>query len=123
MTIGELIKTKRIEKGLSQDELARLLGYNNRSTIARIEGGYNGVAINKIQAVSDLLDIPKSQLMGWEVEEIEHIDIVEYQISEQDKKLQEELLEQYNKLNTLGKKEANKRVGEMADLPKYTKGE
>lgn len=39
MTIGERIKFKREELDISQDELARRLGYKSRSSINKIELG------------------------------------------------------------------------------------
>ena len=39
MTVGELIAKYRQERGLSQEELAKLLGYKSRATIHKIEKG------------------------------------------------------------------------------------
>ncbi|MCD7810386.1 MAG: helix-turn-helix domain-containing protein [Ruminococcus sp.] len=36
-TIGQRIKTRREQLGLSQDELAKRLGYKSRSSINKIE--------------------------------------------------------------------------------------
>ena len=37
MTMGDRIRKARLEKGLSQAELAELLGYKSRSSINKIE--------------------------------------------------------------------------------------
>ena len=37
MEVGELIKKRRIELGMSQDELARKVGYKSRSSVNKIE--------------------------------------------------------------------------------------
>lgn len=37
MTIGQRIRTKREERGLTQDELAKMLGYKYRSSVNKIE--------------------------------------------------------------------------------------
>jgi len=37
--IGERIKIKRELLGITQEELAQKLGYKNKSTIAKINGG------------------------------------------------------------------------------------
>ena len=42
MGIGNLIKLRRTELGMSQKELAEKCGYTNRSTISRIESGDRG---------------------------------------------------------------------------------
>lgn len=39
MAIGERIKKARIKKGLTQEELAGLLGYKSKSSVAHIENG------------------------------------------------------------------------------------
>ena len=39
MTTGDKIKQLRLERGLSQQELAAELGYTDRSSIAKIEAG------------------------------------------------------------------------------------
>ena len=36
-------------------------------------------------------------------------------------KEEKKLFDNYNKLNDLGKKEANKRISELTEIPKYTK--
>ena len=41
MTIGERIKRKRIELNMSQDELAKKVGYKSRSSIQKIEYARN----------------------------------------------------------------------------------
>ena len=44
MTFGERINKIRNEKGMTQDELARAVGYKSRSTIAKIESGERDVS-------------------------------------------------------------------------------
>ena len=50
MTIGERIKFKREELNISQDELARRLGYKSRSSINKIELGLQNLNQSKIKA-------------------------------------------------------------------------
>ena len=50
MTIYDRIRTLRIEKGLTQEDAAKALGYNNRSTISRIEKGEVDLPQKKIIA-------------------------------------------------------------------------
>lgn len=59
------IKIRREELGLSQDELAKKIGYKSRSTIAKIESGENDIPQAKIKAFADALDTTPSELMGW----------------------------------------------------------
>ena len=63
-SLGENIKNRRIELGLSQEELADKLGYKSRSTIAKIESGINDLTQSKIAAFANVLNTTRSQLMG-----------------------------------------------------------
>lgn len=69
MGIGIRIKQRREQLGLSQDELAKKLGYNSRSTINKIEKEINDITQSKIVAFADALETTPAFLMGWEDEE------------------------------------------------------
>ena len=60
MTIGERIAKYRQEKGLSQEELAHLLGYKSRSTIYKIEVGQREVPRKMIAQLSIILNVSNS---------------------------------------------------------------
>lgn len=62
------IKNKRIEMGISQEELARRTGYTNRSSIAKIESGKVDLSQTKIMQFAEALDTTPSDLMGWDEE-------------------------------------------------------
>lgn len=57
MFIGNNIKRARELKGLTQDELAKRMGYKSRSTIARIENGDNDVSQSKLKKFAEILDV------------------------------------------------------------------
>ena len=63
------IKKFRIEKDMSQDELARRVGYVGKSMVAKIENGHVDLAYSKIIAFADALGVKPSVLMGWIEEE------------------------------------------------------
>lgn len=63
--VGAKIKQRREELEMSQEELAKKLGYKSKSTIGKIEIGINDVAISKIVAFADALDTTPSYLLGW----------------------------------------------------------
>lgn len=71
MTIGERIKAKRIEKGLSQRDLAKLLGYSTHTTLTKIESGQVDISQSKIAKFANLLGTTPAYLMGWTEEEQE----------------------------------------------------
>lgn len=64
MTIGERIAMYRQEKGLSQEELAHLLGYKSRSTIQKIESGQRDVPRKMIAQLSIILNVNPLDLLG-----------------------------------------------------------
>ena len=65
MEIGERIRKKRLELGLSQEELAKKVGYKSRSSINKIEGDGRGLPQTKIVAFANALETTPSYLMGW----------------------------------------------------------
>ena len=46
--IGERVKQRRLELGLTQDELAKRMGYKSKSTINKIEKDINDVSQSKM---------------------------------------------------------------------------
>jgi transcriptional regulator with XRE-family HTH domain len=64
MEIHEIIKTLRIKNGLSQEELASLVGYSDRSSIAKVESGQVDLTQSKIRAFSKALNVSPAYLMG-----------------------------------------------------------
>lgn len=65
MTIGQRVKKLRMEKGLTQTELAEKLGYKSKSSVAHIENGRD-IPRSMVVALSDILDTTPAYLMGWE---------------------------------------------------------
>lgn len=65
-TIGERIKARREQLQLSQDELAKKLGYKSRSSINKIEIGCQNLKQSKIKAIADALETTPSYIMGWD---------------------------------------------------------
>lgn len=63
---GERVRERRIQLGMSQDELAKKLGYASRSTINKIENGTNDVVQTKVMEFARALDTKVSYLMAWD---------------------------------------------------------
>ncbi|WP_315122323.1 helix-turn-helix transcriptional regulator [uncultured Clostridium sp.] len=61
MDIGDLIKTKRIEKNISQDQLAQLIDTTQRS-VSNWESSQNEPSAAYIPKLSTTLDIPLEDL-------------------------------------------------------------
>lgn len=60
---GNRIKELRLEKEMSQDELAKRCGYSSRSTINKIELGINDVPQSKIKAIAKALNVSVGTLL------------------------------------------------------------
>ena len=69
MELYKRIKQRREELGISQEELAKMLGYKSRSTIAKIEKGENDITQSKIASFAEALKTTPSYLMGWDQED------------------------------------------------------
>ena len=67
-TLYDRIKTRREQLNMSQEELARKLGYKSRSSINKIEKGENDIPQSKIIAFAEALNTTPSALMGWDEE-------------------------------------------------------
>lgn len=65
------IKQLREQNGLSQDALAKLTGYTDRSSIAKIEKGQVDLQQSKIELFANALGTTSRDLMGWD-ETTEH---------------------------------------------------
>lgn len=64
--IGNRIKELRLQRDMSQDELAQRSGYNSRSAINKIELGINDVPQSKIKAIAEALNVPVSEVLCWD---------------------------------------------------------
>ena len=62
----ENIKKYRLERNLSQTELAKLTGYTDRSSIAKIEKGSVDLPQSKIKMFADVFGVSPSKLMGFD---------------------------------------------------------
>ena len=65
MQIGNIIKKRRVQLGLSQTELANKLGFKSKASISRIELGVQSLPQNKILEMAKALDVSPEYLMGW----------------------------------------------------------
>ena len=61
-TAGKMIRNARIEKGWSQRELGKMLGYDYGNFVGMIEVGKSKLPIEKVPLISELLGINPKQL-------------------------------------------------------------
>ena len=60
---GDLIKKYRIEKSMTQSDLAAKIGFEDRSTISKIERNQRNVNQEQIAKIAAALDVPPSKLI------------------------------------------------------------
>ena len=61
--LGKRIRELRIEKGLSQSQLAALLGYKDHSTLAKVETGVNDITIETLFKYASILKVDISDIL------------------------------------------------------------
>ena len=114
MNIGERIKERRKEMGLSVDDIADKLG-KNRATIYRYESNdIENLPITILEPLARVLGTTPIYLLGLEE--------AKFNLEPQPTTLTQDestLLSSYNKLNDIGKHEAKKRVNELTSIPNY----
>lgn len=66
MNIGDRIKEKRLELGMTQEELAEKVGFKTRASVSRLEGGDRNIPISKLKKLAEVLDTTIGYLMGME---------------------------------------------------------
>jgi transcriptional regulator with XRE-family HTH domain len=66
--IGNKIKQRRLELGMTQEELAKKCGYKSKATINKIENNINDVNQSKLIRIADALDVPPIYF----IDEIKH---------------------------------------------------
>ena len=56
--IGRRLKVLRLERGYSQDELARMIGFKDRQTVSAIETGIRHMTAHELVFIVETLEIP-----------------------------------------------------------------
>lgn len=112
------IKRLREEKGLSQEELAKMTGYTNRSSVAKIEKGEVDLQRSKIIAFAKALNVRPGELMGW------NNDPEPPAPAESTASLsasESELVDKFRQLNDDGQEKLLDYAEDLAGLPRYKK--
>lgn len=146
--IGLRIKELRTRLGLSQEDLAKLVGYksaNSRSTINKIEMGINDIAQSKLTVYAAALQTTVTYLLFGTENEAESITATESQMQlwndqyNEMNQLQTEvqiieavqkhfgkdavtLLHLFNTLNKSGRKKAVENLEDLTSITRYKEG-
>lgn len=74
--IGKYVLARRKELGLTQEELAHMMGYRTKSSINKIENGTQDIPLPKVEQLARCLQTTPAYLMGWDTEiELEPMDL------------------------------------------------
>jgi transcriptional regulator with XRE-family HTH domain len=68
LKLGEHIRTIRVSKNITQEQLANEIGAEI-SQISRIERGIISTSISNLHNISKVLDIPLKELLDFSIEE------------------------------------------------------
>ena len=111
MNIGEIIKKRRLELGISQEELSKKMGYSSKTSISKIEKGISDIPLKKIQKLSnflyiDILKLVKSDKEKNNFENIKYKNILRLLDKLEDKELiklekltKEDFIDKYKSYN------------------------
>jgi transcriptional regulator with XRE-family HTH domain len=64
--VGERIRQRREELNMTQEELAKKVGYTSRSSVAKVEANANGMLQSKLILFANALQTTPAYLLGWE---------------------------------------------------------
>lgn len=65
MKIGDRIRSLREERGMSQLELAKRMGFKTKGAISHIENSGNDVTLKNIRKAAEALGVDPNDIMGW----------------------------------------------------------
>lgn len=114
MDIGQRIRMKREELGISQEELAVKAGYKSRSSINKIEKDGRGLPQSKILLIAKALDTTPGYLMGWEEPFSEQSTIVDVQISNDE--YMKRIYYYWKNLSEIGKKKVMDNIEDLSKI-------
>lgn len=80
--IGNNIKKRRLELGMTQEELAHKMGYKSRSAINKLEKNVNDINQSTLKKLGEALDINPVDLMEYDGKI--HNDFMVYSINKED---------------------------------------
>ena len=111
--IGAKIKSLRENNELSQSQLAELVGYKDKTSIAKIEAGKVDLHQSKILAFSKALNVTPSFLLNLDSDKPESDQLID------NPAFFNRMLKYLELLNSKGKEEASKRIEELTYIPEY----
>lgn len=104
--IGKRIRKRRLEIGMTQQELTEKMGFKSRSSINKIEIGGRRINPERIKEFAKVLDTTPSYLLGLDDNDFVFVNI---KLNEKERKrFNERIAINFGKLNEENKKELEK---------------
>ncbi len=137
MKTGQIIKQLREDKGMTQEELAELMGYSHKSSINKIELGKADLPQSKLVAFAKIFDVnpclllgiesaTNDDLQGWD-NNINKVNIITKEtklienIQSQWGKSAVKMLELFIQLNEQGQQKAIDNISDLTLIDQYKK--
>lgn len=117
MTVGERIKTYRLEKGWTQEELGKQLGVG-KAAIQKYESGQ--VQNLKSSTIKTLCDLFQAQPFDFIFDDFIFEDRTKYELEVINTK-KENLLKLFTTLNSTGQQKIIDYASDLHEIPKYRK--
>ena len=124
-TISEAIKKSRKEKGWTQAQLGEALGISQQ-TVAQFENKRPPRKLETLERIADALDIHIFDLIrGDDKLKKEYLKAIFSPLTMEIniESGEDILISNYQRLNPIGKEEAQKRVSELTEIQRYTEKE
>ncbi len=122
-SIGNNIRTARLQKGISQEELALAIGVT-KSTISKYELGQREPRSEQLNTIAAALGVRYYDLLPAHTKREYNWGYVEGYNNEkiyQFTPCEAQLVMKFNKLNADGRQKAIERIEELTEIPKYQK--
>ena len=71
--VGQLIRRRRLELGLSQGDLSKILGHRTAANVSTMELGNEGVPLKHVYRLADVLRLPSDSFYRFVLGEIKNI--------------------------------------------------
>lgn len=95
-TVGDRIRERRKELGLTQGELATRMGYKSKSAVCKAETVEFNPTLDRVKEFAKALDTTPSYLMGWDTGDTKRRPFIADEISSDGMNL---VIEKANKLD------------------------
>ena len=104
--VGEFLRRRRLELGLSQGDMIKALNYANRNSISNVEIGIEGLPLKRVYQYAEVLKLPRDDFFRFVLGELEDLALTGYQrprLKDQREKTlsdtEQDLLDNYRRLS------------------------